>query len=151
MMARALQSVFWPGMKADITAHRASCKACTLRSPSNPAPPPTEPIQPDFPFSHIVGDFFTIDGNYLALADRYSNWLSIFKLDKDDSVHIMKALRQYFSWWGVPKNFTSDGASVFTSGAMKDFFDKWGVTHRVASAFYPRANKRAEVAVKSAK
>ena len=34
---------------------------------------------------------------------------------------------------------------------MKDFFERWGVEHRVSSAYYPRANKRAEVAVKSAK
>ena len=34
---------------------------------------------------------------------------------------------------------------------MKEFFERWGVEHRVSSAYYPRANKRAEVAVKSAK
>ena len=34
---------------------------------------------------------------------------------------------------------------------MKDFLSRWGVQHRVSSAYYPRANKRAEVGVKSAK
>ena len=151
MLSRATQTVFWPGMKADITAHREQCHGCVLRSPSNPAQPPTEPTQPFFPFSHVVGDFFTADATYLALADRYSNWLSIFKLKSDDSNHVMEALRQYFSRWGVPVNFSSDGASVFTSTAMHGFMDRWGVEHRVSSAYYPRSNKRAEVAVKSAK
>ena len=121
------------------------------RAPSNPAPPPSEPVQPDFPFSHIVADFFTVDATYLALADRYGNWLSIFKLKKDDSVHVIEALRRYFSRWGVAVNITTDGASVFTSAAMKVFLSRWGVQHRVSSAYYPRANKRAEVGVKSAK
>ena len=151
MLSRGAQSVFWPGLKRDITAHRELCKGCVVRAPSNPAQPPTEPTQPFFPFSHVVGDFFTLDATYLALADRYSNWLSIFKLKKDDSAHVMEALRQYFTRWGVPVNFTSDGASVFTSTAMGDFLDRWGVQHRVSSAYYPRANKRAEVGVKSAK
>ena len=151
MLGRAAQTVFWPGLKADITSHRESCRGCVERAPSNPAPPPSEPVQPDFPFSHIVADFFTVDATYLALADRYSNWLSIFKLKKDDSVHVIEALRRYFSRWGVAVNITTDGASVFTSAAMKVFLSRWGVQHRVSSAYYPRANKRAEVGVKSAK
>jgi hypothetical protein len=108
-------------------------------------------VQPSFPFSHIVADFFDLDGTYLAMADRYSNWLSVFRLKKDDSANIITTLRQYFARWGVPENFTSDGASVFTSVAVRDFFDRWGVEQRVSSAYYARANKRAEVAVKSAK
>ena len=151
MLARATQAVFWPGMKADVTAHRANCRSCTVRAPSNPAPPPTEPEQPDFPFSHIVADFFQVDATYLAVADRYSNWLSVFKLKKDDSAHMVEAFRRYFSRWGVAKEMTSDGASVFTSAQFKEFTHNWGVKQRIASAYYPRANKRAEVAVKSAK
>ena len=34
---------------------------------------------------------------------------------------------------------------------MEDFCDRWGIIHRVATAYNPRANKRAEVGVKSAK
>jgi hypothetical protein len=151
MLSRAAQSVWWPGLKAAITAQRGQCSGCVHRAPSNPAPPPADPVQPEFPFSHIVADFFQVDGTYLAMADRYSGWLSIYKLKKDDGPHIIDTFRKYFSRWGVAKDLTTDGASVFTSGAMKDFYDRWGVHHRVSSAYYPRANKRAEVAVKSAK
>ena len=151
MLSRASQSVFWPNLKAAVIAHRESCSSCIHRAPSQPAPPPTAPTQPDFPFSHVVVDFFQLDATYLAMADRYSNWLSIFRLQKDDSANVMQTFRRYFARWGVAKNVTSDGASVFTSQAMKDFFERWGVEHRVSSAYYPRANKRAEVAVKSAK
>ena len=151
MLGRAREAVFWPGLTTDVAAHRAACKSCTWRAPSNPSGPPAEPIQPNFPFSHIVADFFEVDAHYLAMADRYSNWLSVFKLPKDDSANIIKVLRQYFARWGIPENFTSDGASVFTSSSMRAFFDRWGVEQRVSSAYYPRANKRAEVAVKSAK
>jgi hypothetical protein len=152
MLDRARTAVFWPGITAEVAAHQASCRGCMLRAPSNPGPPPDDPVQPEFPFSHVVADFFTLpDGTYIAMADRYSNWLSVFKLKKDDSASIIEVMRRYFARWGVPKNFTSDGASVFTSQMMKGFFDRWGVEQRVASAYYPRANKRAEVAVKSAK
>ena len=97
-------------------------------------------------------DFFSVEGKtYLALVDRYTGWLSVLCLTKDDSANVIAALRDYFARWGVAKQLTSDGAKVFTSAQCKDFFDRWGVKHRVSSAYYPRANKRSEVAVKSAK
>ena len=40
---------------------------------------------------------------------------------------------------------------MFTSKLMEDFCHRWGIIHRVATAYNPRANKRAEVGVKSAK
>ena len=82
MLGRARESVFWPGLTADVTAHRASCESCIKQAPSNPASPPADPVQPDFPFSHVVADFFEVDTLYLAMADRYSNWLSVFKLPR---------------------------------------------------------------------
>ena len=152
MMSRAAQSVFWPGMKQDIISTRAHCTSCTRNAPSNPNQPPEPPTQPDFPFSHVCMDFFAVNGlTYLALCDRYTGWLSILCLKRDDSAHVISALREYFSCWGVAKHITSDGASVFTSAACKDFLHRWGVKHRVSSAYYPRANKRSELAVKSAK
>ena len=52
---------------------------------------------------------------------------------------------------GIPCTLTTDGASVFTSQMMEEFCERWGIVHRVATAYHPRANKRAEVRVKSAK
>ena len=89
--------------------------------------------------------------SYLALCDRYSGWLSIFTLSKDDSKHVITVLRNYFSCWGIAVNLTTDGASVYVSQEMEDFLARYGVTHRVSSAYYPRGNKRSEVAVKSGK
>ena len=152
MLSRAAQSVFWPSMTQEVTATRAHCTPCTKAAPSNPSMPPSPPVQPDYPFSHVCMDFFEVNGQtYLAMVDRYTGWLSIFCLSKDNSSNVIAALRQYFTRWGVSKQLTSDGASVFTSAAIKDFFYRWGVQHRVSSAYYPRANKRSEVAVKSAK
>ena len=95
MLGRAWESVFWPGLTQDVTAHRANCESCIRRAPSNPAGPSADLVQPDFPFSHLVADFFKVDTPYLAMADRYSNWLSVFKLPKDDSANLIKV--QYFA------------------------------------------------------
>ena len=46
MLGQAWETIFWPGLTADIMAHRASCESCTKRTPSNPAGPPLDPAQP---------------------------------------------------------------------------------------------------------
>ena len=40
---------------------------------------------------------------------------------------------------------------MFTSKIMEDFCTRWGIIHRVSTAYNPEANKRSEVGVKSAK
>ena len=106
-----------------------------------------------YPFHSACLDFFTVNGvNYIAIVDRYSGWLSLFNLAKDDSKHIIICLlRNYFSRWCILVNITMDGASVYVSQEMEDFLSRYGVHHRVSSSYYPRGNKRSEVAVKSGK
>ena len=152
MFERAKTTLYWPGYKNDITRHRLSCRVCDQIAPSNPAQPPDYPEQPLYPFHSVCADFFTISGNnYLAICDRYSGWLSILKLAKDDSTHIIRALRNYCCTFGIPVILATDGASVFTSAQMQHFYNHWGITHRLSSAYHPNSNKRAEVGVKSAK
>ena len=152
MFDRAATSLYWPNLRADMINYRAACPTCTRYAPSNPAMPPTEPEHPTYPFQSVCVDFFHISPhNYLSVVDRYSNWLSIFLLPKDDSAEIVKVLRDYLAVFGIPCTLTSDGASVFTSKHMEEFCDRWGIIHRVSTAYNARANKRAEVGVKSAK
>ena len=152
MQARATDSVYWPNLKQDLVRTRAECRSCQHNAPSNPSAPPEPVIHPLYPFHSICSDFFSIGGmHYLAIVDRYSNWLSIFTLPKDDSKHLIQVLRQYFTRWGIPVVLTTDGASVYTSQEMKTFLARYGVKHRVSAAYYPRGNKRSEVAVKSAR
>ena len=152
MYSRASSSVFWPNLRQDIIQTRGACKECTYNAPSNPAPPPSEPHHPDYPFASVCADFFTVNSvNYLSIVDRYTGWLSIYHLKKDDSAHVIEVLREYSARWGIPDTLTTDGASVFVSHTMNDFLTRWGIHHRVSSAYYPRANKRAEIGVKSAK
>ena len=152
MFARASNSVYWPNMRTDLVRHRAECISCTKNAPSNPASPPLPYQHPAYPFHSICSDFFTVNSvSYIAIVDRYSGWLSLFSLQKDDSKHIISVLRNYFARWGIPVELTTDGASVYVSQEMEQFLSRYGVKHRVSSSYYPRGNKRSEVAVKSAK
>ena len=53
--------------------------------------------------------------------------------------------------FGVPTEISSDGGSEFVAAETKQFYKKWGIKHRLSSAYLPSSNGRAELAVKSTK
>ena len=60
-------------------------------------------------------------------------------------------LRKHFEDFGVPEDLTSDGGPEFVACEVQSFLKRWGVKQRLSSAYYPRANTRAELGVKSMK
>ena len=42
-------------------------------------------------------------------------------------------------------------AQEFIAHETKDFLKRWGISHRLSSAYHAQSNRRAEVAVKSVK
>ena len=84
MAARAEHVVFWPSITRDIVETRASCTECHRIAPSQPAAPPVSPPSPEYPFQLQVCDYFSLHGrNYLALADRFSGWLTVYGTVQD--------------------------------------------------------------------
>ena len=152
MCQRLASTLYWPDYREDLVRAKLKCSTCLKIAPSNPAMPPRAPTAPQYPFQSVVCDFFSVAGKtYAALADRYSNWLSVLNLDRDTSEELIAVLRNYFTTFGVPDLLSTDGASIFTSHTFRDFCKRWGIQQRVSSAYHPRSNKRAELAVKHAK
>ena len=50
--------------------------------------------------------------------------------------------------FGVPEEISSDGGPEFISSEAEDFYHRWGIKHRLSSAYFPQSNGRAEVTVK---
>ena len=64
---------------------------------------------------------------------------------------LLKALRQQFVTFGVAEEFASDFGPQMKYEVLQQFLKQWGVFHRVSSAYFPRSNSRAELAVKAGK
>merc|ERR1712237_266713 len=152
MFERASTSLYWPNFRTDLINFRAACSECSRYAPSNPAMPPTAPEEPKYPFQSICADYFSLGPHsYLVVVDRYSNWLNIFMLSIDNTEQTIASLRQYITTFGIPVTLTTDGAKVFTAKDFENFCLRWGIIHRVSTAYNPQANKRAELGVKHAK
>ena len=57
MHLRAGESVFWPGMSAQLSAAREACRLCTECAPTQPSAPSTPLDPPEFPFQKQYADF----------------------------------------------------------------------------------------------
>ena len=156
METRARSIVFWPGMTEDIHKKRASCYDCVKNAPSQAALPSNSSPPPATPFEEVFADFFDCGGcHYLVIGDRLSGWTDVFQCTpgspRAGAEGLISCLRNYFSRFGVPAELSSDGGPEFVAGVTQDFLSRWGVQHRLSSAYHPQSNGRAEVAVKTAK
>ena len=154
MRARAAESVFWPGLDRAIQDYRDRCRTCAYIAPSQANEPPTSVEPPVYPFQQICSDYFSLDGEtYLVIVDRYSGWPSVVKVGKDEanSKGLIKYLRSFCETFGVPEEISTDGQSNYVSQETKEFFDTWGIKHRLSSAYYAHSNTRAELGVKAMK
>ena len=140
MVSRLNCSIFWPGIHADIVKRIQSCKTCTKIAPSQSALPPTPVPTPAFLFQSIVADYFSLQGgNYLVIADRFSGCMNVYSCPLGDfnTDAFIASLREFSMTINLPKEITTDGGSQFSSGELKYTLDRWGVHHRVSSAYFP--------------
>lgn len=153
MKARANETIYWPGLDADIRNFRANCSTCNSIAPSQPREPMMSSSPPDWPFQAIVMDLFYVGHHaYLACADRFTGWLILYHLEAGQNARkVVSICRTLFQNYGVPEELSSDGGPQFMSTEFQDFMKVWGVNHRLSSVAYPQSNGRAELGVKAAK
>ena len=108
------------------------------------------------PFESIAIDYFDYVGvHYLVVVERLSNWIEVMKTPPasvySGSKGLIMLLRELFACFGVPVRVSSDGVPEFVAKETQEFFKRWGIKHRLSSAYFLRSNGRAEVSVKAAK
>jgi hypothetical protein len=148
MFCRAQAVVFWPGMTADIEESRNQRRTCHRNAPSQAKLPPTAPKIQTTPFETIYAGYFQlVSKHYLIVGNRLSGWTEVVKTDpgtsSSGSKGLCEALRKVFMTFGVPEEISSDGGPEFVSGEAEDFYHRWGIKHRLSSAYFPQSNGRA--------
>ena len=156
MIERAKATVFWPGITNSIYKKREQCDICWRIAPSQQHLPSSQPFVPTAPFQAIAADYCQQGGHhYLITVDRFSNWPEVLKIlpgsQNSGAAGLLRGLKRYFATFGVPEQLSSDGGPEFVSKETEDFLKRWGIEHRLSSAYNPRSNGRAECAVKSMK
>ncbi|KAL4347377.1 hypothetical protein GQ457_17G007900 [Hibiscus cannabinus] len=152
--AKILQSGFyWPTLFKDAHAFAKACDRC--QRTGNISRRNEMPLQNilevelfDVWGMDFMGPFPSSHGDlYILLAvDYVSKWVEAIATPKNDAKTVMKLLhKNIFTRFGVPRALISDEGSHFDNKLTAKALQRYGVRHRIATAYHPQTNGQAEI------
>ena len=83
----------------------------------------------------------------LLAVDYVSKWMEAIPTRTNDHKVVLKFLKEHiFSCFGVPRAIISDGGLHFCNQPFENLLKKYGVTHKVSTAYHPQTKGQAELA-----
>jgi hypothetical protein len=93
------------------------------------------PFPPSFGFTYI-----------LLAVDYVSKWVEAKATRTDDSKVVINFVKnQIFSRFGTPRALISDRGTHFCNRMLASILRKYGVAHKISTAYHPQTNGQAEV------
>ncbi|GJS98097.1 reverse transcriptase domain-containing protein [Tanacetum coccineum] len=136
-------SFFWPTIYRDAHTMIKSCDTCQRTRQNNHnkmrCPPKRYPSDVNHPMYwgiDFMGPFPSSRGNkYILIAiDYLSKW-----------VEAKAFLKSLFARFGTPRAIISDRGTHFCNDQFAKVMSKYGVTHRLATAYHPQTSGQVEV------
>nr|GFC48129.1 reverse transcriptase domain-containing protein [Tanacetum cinerariifolium] len=95
----------------------------------------------------FMGPFPSSKGNkhILVAVDYFSKWVEAKTLPTNDARVVVKFLKSLFSRFGTPKASISDRGTHFCNDQFSRVMAKYGVTHRLSTAYHPQTSGQVEV------
>ncbi|GJT81957.1 reverse transcriptase domain-containing protein [Tanacetum coccineum] len=95
----------------------------------------------------FMGPFPSSRGNkYILVAvDYLSKWVEAKALPTNDARVVCKFLKSLFARFGAPRAIISDHGTYFCNDQFAKVMLKYGVTHRLSTAYHPQTSGQVEV------
>nr|GEW37516.1 reverse transcriptase domain-containing protein [Tanacetum cinerariifolium] len=95
----------------------------------------------------FMGPFPSSRGNrYILVAvDYLSKWVEAKALPTNDARVVVKFLKSLFARFGTPRAIISNRVTHFCNDKFAKVMSKYGVTHRLATAYHPQTSGQVEV------
>ncbi|GJX73732.1 reverse transcriptase domain-containing protein [Tanacetum coccineum] len=143
---------YWPSVFKDANEYIRRCDACQRsRNISSRNEMPQNNIQVCEVFDvwglDFMGPFPQYRGNkYILVAvDYVSKWVEAQALSTNDACVVVKFLRSLFARFGVSKALISDRGTHFCNSQLEKALQRYGVTHKLSTAYYPQSNGQTKV------
>ncbi|GJT77759.1 reverse transcriptase domain-containing protein [Tanacetum coccineum] len=143
---------FWPTIYQDAHTMIKSCDTCQRQGKiSQRDEMPQNAIQVCEIFDvwgiDFMGPFPSSRGNkYILVAvDYLSKWVEAKALPTNDARVVVKFLKSLFARFGTPRAIISDRGTHFCNDKFAKVMSKYGVTHRLATAYHPQTSGQVEV------
>nr|GEY93857.1 reverse transcriptase domain-containing protein [Tanacetum cinerariifolium] len=94
----------------------------------------------------FMGPFSSSRGNkYILVAvDYLSKWVEAKALPRNDARVVCKFLKSLFARFGSPRAIISDRGTYFCNDKFAKVMLKYGVTHRLSTAYHPQTSGQVE-------
>ncbi|GKD13215.1 reverse transcriptase domain-containing protein [Tanacetum coccineum] len=95
----------------------------------------------------FMGPFQSLRGNkYILVAiDYLSKWVEAKALPTNDARVVVKFLKSLLARFGTRRAIISDRGTHFCNDKFAKVMSKYGVTHRLATAYHPQMSGQVEV------
>ncbi|GJZ73098.1 reverse transcriptase domain-containing protein [Tanacetum coccineum] len=143
---------YWPTIYRDAHDMVKSCDSCQRQGKiSQKDKMPQNAIQVCEIFDvwgiDFTGPFPSSRGNkyILVTIDYLSKWVEAKELSTNDARVVVKFLKSLFAQFGTPRAIISDRDTHFCNDQFAKVMLKYGVTHRLSTAYHPQTSGQVEV------
>nr|GEZ33925.1 reverse transcriptase domain-containing protein [Tanacetum cinerariifolium] len=143
---------FWPTIYKDAHEFVKNCESCKRQGKiSQRDEMPQNSIQVYEIFDvwgiDFMGPFLSSRGNkYILVAvDHLSKWVEAKALPTNEARVICKFLKSLFARFSSPRAIISDRGTHFCNDLLTKVMLKYGVTHRLSTAYHPQTSGQVEV------
>nr|GEY83282.1 reverse transcriptase domain-containing protein [Tanacetum cinerariifolium] len=143
---------FWPTIYKDAHEFVKNCDSCQRQgkiSQHDEMPRTSIQICEIFDVWGIdfICPFPSSRGNkyILVVVDYLSKWVEAKALPTNDARVVCKFLKSLFARFGAPRAIISDRRTYFCNDQFAKVMLKYGVTHRLSSAYHPQTSGQVEV------
>lgn len=148
---QARDTLYWPNMQAEIKDFVSTCTTCNEFAHCQQKETMLSHPLPSRPWQIVSMDLFSYGRkDYLLIVDHYSDFWEIELLPDLSAETVIRRCKAQFARYGQPDKVVTDNGPQFTS-AFARFASEWEFEHVTSSPRHPKANGKAESAVKIAK
>lgn len=149
---QARETLYWPGMQGDIKDFVSKCTTCNEYAVEQQKETMLSHELPTRPWQIVSLDLFQHSGkDFLMLVDHYSDYWEIDVLPDLSAETTIKRCKAQFARYGQPDRVITDNGPQFACTHFRQFSVEWEFEHVTSSPRHPKANGKAEAAVKIAK
>ena len=114
-LRRARETVYWPGINADLRDYIAKCGVCATYQKDQQKEPLISHKIPSRPWETVGCDIFHFeDRDYLCTVDYYSSYFEINQLKDKTGKEVIGTLKRHFSTHGIPNKLQSDNGPPYS-------------------------------------
>lgn len=132
-VARAQQSMWWPGLTKQIKQRVENCATCAREVYNTPEPLLTT-LLPEKPWQRVTADLFQwYNAMYLVVISYYSCYIEVANLTSTTTAHVTGKVKSIFARHEVPETVIMDNSPQFSAAEFAAFARDYDFTHATSS------------------